>query len=658
LVSSPDNEDKMRCLLAASALLAADAAASTPVQKVLQMMSEMVAKGQKAKADEAKIMAGYDEWVDDENTRLNQNIKFAADEIDKLTAFITKTDDDVKKLGQEIKELDDLIAQKESELAEATKIREEENAEYVTASTDLGESVDALGRAIDELKTQEGSTPQAAMMLLQRMAVSTPGMPAVLAALQDGSQASGSGAPEVAAYESQSGGIIEMMEGLLDKFEKQLAEVESRETSAERNFDLNKVQLTDMISHSQSNRDEKAATKADLSAKSAEAKGDLERTKVSKAADEKTLAEMLSVHEQKTEMFKGNQEVRTMELEALNKAIEIISSPSVADSYAGHVNLAQKPSFLQTQSTSERVLLKQRAAELLKKRARALSSRILAVAASEMSANPFAKVVDMIKSLLAKLKEEAAAEADHKAWCDKELTDNKHKRNQKTADSEKYQAQIEDLTAQIDSMAQKIATLATEQEELTSAMAEATKERVAEKQENEATIADAKAGSEAVKSALVVLRNFYSTQASFAQQVPEMKAYGGMSSASGGVVGMLEVIVSDFVRLEAETKAAETQAAAEYDVFMRDAKADKEAKHKEQFKTRLEKDQKEFDQDNANKLLDGVNEELSKANLYYEELKPECVEVQVSYEDRVAARKAEIAALKDAYAILDQKGGE
>jgi predicted nucleic acid-binding Zn-ribbon protein len=648
----------MRCLLAASALLAADAAASTPVQKVLQMMSEMVAKGQKAKADEAKIMAGYDEWVDDENTRLNQNIKFAADEIDKLTAFITKTDDDVKKLGQEIKELDDLIAQKESELAEATKIREEENAEYVTASTDLGESVDALGRAIDELKTQEGSTPQAAMMLLQRMAVSTPGMPAVLAALQDGSQASGSGAPEVAAYESQSGGIIEMMEGLLDKFEKQLAEVESRETSAERNFDLNKVQLTDMISHSQSNRDEKAATKADLSAKSAEAKGDLERTKVSKAADEKTLAEMLSVHEQKTEMFKGNQEVRTMELEALNKAIEIISSPSVADSYAGHVNLAQKPSFLQTQSTSERVLLKQRAAELLKKRARALSSRILAVAASEMSANPFAKVVDMIKSLLAKLKEEAAAEADHKAWCDKELTDNKHKRNQKTADSEKYQAQIEDLTAQIDSMAQKIATLATEQEELTSAMAEATKERVAEKQENEATIADAKAGSEAVKSALVVLRNFYSTQASFAQQVPEMKAYGGMSSASGGVVGMLEVIVSDFVRLEAETKAAETQAAAEYDVFMRDAKADKEAKHKEQFKTRLEKDQKEFDQDNANKLLDGVNEELSKANLYYEELKPECVEVQVSYEDRVAARKAEIAALKDAYAILDQKGGE
>merc|ERR1719183_1716817 len=203
-------------------------------------------------------------------------------------------------------------------------------------------------------------------------------------------------------------------------------------------------------------------------------------------------------------------------------------------------------------------------------------------------------------------------------------------------------ASIEDLTAQIDTLSKKITTLLKEQEELTSAMNEATEDRMAEKKENEATIADAKAGSEAVKSALVVLRDFYSSQSAFVQQVPEMKSYGGMASANGGVVGMLEVIVSDFVRLEAETKAGESQAAAEYDVFMREAKADKEAKHKEEFKTKLEKDQKEFDLDNTNKLLDGTNEELSKANLYYEELKPECVEVQVSYEDRVAARKAEI----------------
>merc|ERR550514_1488166 len=115
--------------------------------------------------------------------------------------------------------------------------------------------------------------------------------------------------------------------------------------------------------------------------------------------------------------------------------------------------------------------------------------------ASQMKANPFAKVVDMIKELIAKLKEEAAAEADHKAWCDQQLHDNKNKRNKKTTESEKHQAQIEEQSSQIDTMAKEIQTLIQEQKDLTEAMGEATAQRTGEKQENEATIADAQAGS-------------------------------------------------------------------------------------------------------------------------------------------------------------------
>jgi len=634
----------------------ATASKVTPVQKVLQMMGEMVAKGEKGMDDEKKIMATFDEFVSDENRRLTQNIQTADSEIEKLTAFITKTVDDIRVHGAQIGELDELIQQKEGELADATSLRQGQNAEYQEQQTDLAESVDALQRAIDKLKSEDYNRPQA-MMMLQKMAVSKPGLRPVLAAfLAEAVKTSEPGAPEVASYEFQSGGIVAMLEGLLEKFEKELGDVEAAETSKTQNYDLNKIQLTDLIAYSSKNREEKAGTKADLTAKSGKAKGDLAATKKSKAADEKMMAEMNSVHEQKSAVFIGNQQVRKDELAALSKAIEIISAPNVADSYAGHVNLAQKPSFLQTRSTSQRVAVKQRAEDLLRKRGRALSSKMLSDLATEVSANPFIKVIDMIKTLLAKLKEEAAAEADHKAWCDKELKDNKHKRNKKSAQSEKLQAEIEDLTATIASQGKKIATLAKEQEDLTKAMGEATQERAADKSENEATIADAKAGASAVKSALVVLRDFYAAQSSgFIQQVPEMKAYGGMQSAKGGVVGMLEVIVSDFVRLEAETTGAETQAAAEYNTFMRDAKADKESKHKLEFKTKLEKDQTEFDKSNTGKMLKGVAEELDMANSYFEQLKPECIEIKVSYEDRVTARKAEIEALKDAYAILDQK---
>merc|ERR1719161_2233387 len=180
-----------------------------------------------------------------------------------------------------------------------------------------------------------------------------------------------------------------------------------------------------------------------------------------------------------------------------------------------------------------------------------------------------------------------------------------------------------------------------------------------EKDKNAETMKDAAAGEEATKAALTVLKEFYASQASLLQQqgkqVPEMAAYKGMSSAKGGVVGMLEVIVTDFARLFADTKASESAAASEYDGFMKDAKASKKAKHDLEFKTSLEKDQKEFEKSQTTKDLEATQEELNKALDYQQHLKPVCLEVHASYEERVARRKEEIEALKEAYKILDQK---
>ena len=65
------------------------------------------------------------------------------------------------------------------------------------------------------------------------------------------------------------------------------------------------------------------------------------------------------------------------------------------------------------------------------------------------------------------------------------------------------------------------------------------------------------------------------------QQEPEVfsdEPYQGMGGSSGGVVGMLEVIESDFARLESDTTSAEATAQKEYDEFMTDSKTDKTSK--------------------------------------------------------------------------------
>lgn len=645
----------------------------TPVQSVLGMLGDMKAKGEKMLEDEQTLFAKYTEFVDDQTRELGYQMKTAQSNIEKLLAFIEDADNKVATLGDEITELDDDIARMEGEKKAATTIRESEKAEFEKTELDYSESVDAIQRATQVLGSQAYDRPQAEM-LLQKMSEKTPGMRRVLdALLQEGSAGASAsdGAPAVAGYDFQSGGILEMLGGLLKKFKEELEEVQTEESNKAHYYSLEMIHLSDTIAQSKADREEKQSLKGKTAAASAKAKGDLAETKEELAADQKFLADMKATYTTKKATYEENQQVRKQELEALTKAVEIISSPEVSDSYAGHINLAQvpartvgrAPSLLQlgrSKAALRGADARDRATNFLKRRAGALNSKALAQFAAGMAGNPFEKVIDMIETMLAKLKEEAAAEAEHKAWCDEQLKENKLKRNKKTSAVQKLLAEIEGLQSDIASMGEEIDTLVEEQASLAKAMKEATAQRAAEKSKNTEAISDAKAGQAAVQSALEVLREFYSSQASMLQrgkrQIPAMEAYKGMQSSKGGPIGMLEVIETDFARLEADTTSAEKQAVRVYDEFMEDAKADKEEKHKEEVRVKLAKDDAEFKVSELKKDLAANEGELAKANKYYEELKPSCTQVHVSYEERVRQREQELEALNEAYAILGQKG--
>merc|ERR1719330_932792 len=202
-----------------------------------------------------------------------------------------------------------------------------------------------------------------------------------------------------------------------------------------------------------------------------------------------------------------------------------------------------------------------------------LDSRVLSALASRVSDDPFQKVKKMIKDLIVRLMEEANGEAEHKGWCDTELSTNEQTRAEKTEAVEMLHAEIDQLEASIAKLTEEISDLSKSVADLDAAMAKATKLRQEEKAENAQTVKDSKDAQAADATALL-------------QQQPEApeifeKEYKGMQSENGGVVGMLEVIESDFARLEADTKAAEASAQKAYDSFMSDSKVDKAAKTKD-----------------------------------------------------------------------------
>merc|ERR1740138_1013909 len=178
--------------------------------------------------------------------------------------------------------------------------------------------------------------------------------------------------------------------------------------------------------------------------------------------------------------------------------------------------------------------------------------------------------------------EEANEEAEHKGWCDTELSTNEQTRKEKTEAVETLHAEIDQLQASIAKLTDDIGDLTKAVAELDAAMAKSTKLRTEEKAKNTETISDSQEAQTAVAQALTVLKEFYA-KAAEATALVQREAepaifdspYKGMGSESGGVVGMLEVIESDFARLESETKAAEATAQKEYDEFMTDSKVDK-----------------------------------------------------------------------------------
>merc|ERR1719359_1451121 len=153
-------------------------------------------------------------------------------------------------------------------------------------------------------------------------------------------------APEAAAYENQSGGVVAMLEKLLHEFEDELFALEKAEMKAQANYDMLAQKLTGLIT-------------------------DGNNGIASKTEDEKTLSDTKVECHSKADEYEKNQGTRADEIKAIEKAIEIMSSPAVSGNAEKHL-----PSLAQTSLIQVRTLDtgsgKEAAAAFLQKQAKSL----------------------------------------------------------------------------------------------------------------------------------------------------------------------------------------------------------------------------------------------------------------------------------------------
>jgi len=665
----------MKCVLALLAVLAisgahADAAGSgvTPIQKVIQLLEGMVAKGKAEKHAEQVQYAAYKQFCDDTTAQKTAAIEEANEMIEVLKADILKYAADIEQLTEEIAVHEEDIAVWTGDTQAATKVRKIEKADYDALHKDYSESVEALQMAIAVLKKQDydrkqDSLVQVSSTLRSQTLIPEEAKRAIAAFLAQDPDPLDVTAPEANAYEFQSTSIIEMLEKLLDKFVDERYTLEKEETTSVNAFEMLMQDLENQIAAAEKDVSEKTATKAKRIEAKATAEADLADTTASRDADQKYLDELTAVCEQKAADFEARQQLRAEELEAIGKAIEIISSSSVAGSGEKYL-----PTLLQTKKAAlsqlradARSPMQERAEQYLQNQAKKINSRVLSMLAQRVSFEPFKKVKKMIKDLIYRLMEEATEEATHKGWCDTELATNEQTRKEKTLAIETLNAEIDSLVAEIAQLTDEIVELTAAVAELDAAMAKATKFRGEEKAKNAETIKDAQEAQTAVAQAITVLKEFYAKAAEATALLQKQQPtpppifdtpYTGMQGMKGGVVGMLEVIESDFARLESETAAAEATAQKEYEVFMSDSEIDKSAKTADIANKTTKKQDDEQALESKKVDLEGTQKELDAALAYFDKLKPSCVDAAISYEARVAQRKEEIASLQEALKIL------
>merc|ERR1719460_2816424 len=285
----------MKCAIVLAFLCAASGSTVTPVQKVVQLLNGMVEKGKKEKHEEQVQFATYKQFCESTTGEKQRAIKEANQNIESLQADIGDAEATAATRTKEIATTDGEVATWEGNLKAANQVRESEAEDYAATYKDYGESIAALEEGIATLKKENHATSQASAALVQ--VASSPKIPLeqrrVIDAFlqQDPEETLAVAAPEANAYEFQAQGIVDMLEGLLDKFNDERSDLEKMEMNAKNSFEMLAMDLKHQIEDATQSVTEKTEEKATALQNAAAAKSDMADTTSTRDDDSKYLSD-------------------------------------------------------------------------------------------------------------------------------------------------------------------------------------------------------------------------------------------------------------------------------------------------------------------------------------------------------------------------------
>lgn len=631
----------------------------TPTQKVITMLEGMVVKGTADMKEEQVLYASVKQFCDETITGKGREIEEAEATIEEMSASIEKATASLAQAHDKQLLHDTDASHWKGDLKAATAVRAIERGDYEKTHQDYSESVDALRRAIQVLSSEWATSK--ALVQVERLKLPAEAKKELSAFLQHRTGTRDEPAvPDIEAYTGSSHSIVQLLKNLLTKFSDEKTSLENRETQAVQNFAILEQHLSASIAQAEAQSATMVTRKNEMTEKIAAHSSTKEEYTTILNGAKKYSADLNATCLAKAAAFESRQGLRSQELQALEKTIAVLNG-DVVPIAVKHLPVDANPASSMAQLfLGSRSPVQQRLVQFLESQATRLNSRVLSSVALHAASDPFAKVKRMLEDLIARLQSQAGEESDHKSWCDSELAANEQTRKTKNTTAESLHVQIDELMASIQTRTQHIAELNDATSQAHEDLKKAMDVRAAEHADNSEQITDSSAAIDALSKAMTVLREFYAKAGqatALTQDEPQMPKifndpYLGMQSENSGVIGMLQVISSDFSRLKAEATAAEAKAIEEHETFAADTHALIEENTKDIRAEEFQRQDEAQALERAKADLQGVQKEFDAALSYFDKLKSSCVQVGVDPALRANNREEEIASLQKALEIL------
>jgi hypothetical protein len=466
----------------------------------------------------------------------------------------------------------------------------------------------------------------------------------------------------VEGYNNQSGEIFGILNTLKEQLEADLKDAQEREAKQSTEHASLSSSLKEQAAAAAEMETSQGGEAAENTKALADAKEQLADTEKSLAADQAFLKELTATCGKMDEEWLAKKAMRKQEIVAVAEAISMLMDDDARGNMSNTFGFVQRgSSFVQLNLDKKQ---RAAAAKVLKQAGKKHHDALLVELGSAVQLDAFTKVKKAIDDMIAALKQQQSDEVKHKDFCNAELQKNEMETMATNNQMTDLQSLIDQLEATQDTLTKQLKTCAVELHDMKVSAQRAAEDRIEESQEFQQAVEEQRATRAILAKVKGRLNKFY---AAMLQQTPQEDEYrknnvvvpDGASpgeykknAGAGGVLGMLDSLITDAMKLEVEAIQQENDAVAGYTSFTHENNAAMGAKEEEIVNKSELKAQAEKDHEQAQSDLQAALEELDGLHKYNGDLHKQCDFVLNNFDARQTARGEEITALQQAKGIL------